>query len=232
MIAVSQWIADKITARYPACRSRVKVVLNGVDVKRFDSDVHAEAGAFLRASWGLEEPLLGLLSAHHPVLKGAETAVRALAEPAVRDLKRPFVLVVAGGRLPSRLHGLARSLGVADRVREVGLFEHSDPLYAACDLLVHPTYYDPCSLVCLEALSMGLPIITTPEGGIREVLGQRGGIVVEEAGNPEALATAIRVLADDEMRQFSSDDARYLALRNRESTRLDAVLDLCRSRVT
>ena len=48
---------------------------------------------------------------------------------------------------------------------------------------------------------------------------------------PVQLRMALRVLAEDEMRRFSSDDARYLALRNRESTRLDAVLDLCRTRV-
>ena len=143
-----------------------------------------------------------------------------------------MVLAVAGGSLPARLRKLARALGVAERVREVGLFDDSAPLYAAADLLLHPTYYDPCSLVCLEALAMGLPLITTPEGGIREVLGQRGGIVVEEAGNPEAIAAALRVLSDDEMRAFSSDDARYLALRNRERTRLDQVLDLCRERIT
>ena len=231
VIAVSEWIAGKIRARYPASKNRVKVVVNGVDVDRFDPELHAEAGARLRASWGLDAPLVALLSAHHPVLKGAETAIRALAEPAAAELERPVVLVVAGGKLPGRLRSLARSLGVAERVREVGLFDDSAPLYAAADLLLHPTYYDPCSLVCLEALAMGLPIITTPEGGIREVMGQRGGIVVEEAGNPEAIAMALRVLAEDEMRRFSSDDARYLALRNRESTRLDAVLDLCRTRV-
>jgi len=230
VIAVSEWIAGKIRAQYPACASRLKVVVNGVDVERFDPAAHAEAGAALRASWGLEAPLVGLLSAHHPVLKGAETAIRALAEPVTRALPRPVALVVAGGSLPSSLRALARRLGVAGQVREVGLFDDPRPLYAAADLLLHPTWYDPCSLVCLEALAMGLPVITTPEGGVREVMGQRGGIVVEEAGNPEAVAMALRVLADDEMRTFSSDDARYLAQRNREATRLDQVLDLCRLR--
>ncbi|MDA1195461.1 MAG: glycosyltransferase family 4 protein [Planctomycetota bacterium] len=228
VIAVSAWIAGKLRAAYPACAPRLRTVLNGVDCEHFERAPHLAAGTRLRAELGLEAPLVGLLVAHHPQLKGAETAVRALAEPAVRDLSRPFVLLVAGGPLPRRLRALARSLGVADRVREVGLQADPRPLYAAVDLLVHPTWYDPCSLVCLEALAMGLPIITTPNNGAREVLGQRGGIVVEEPGNPSALATAIRVLADDELRSFTSDDARYVALKNRESTRLDRVLEICR----
>ena len=41
-------------------------------------------------------------------------------------------------------------------------------------------------LVCLEALAMRLPVITTPINGVREVMGQRGGIVGVEAGrNPD-----------------------------------------------
>ncbi len=232
VIAVSDWIAGRIKARYPACASRITTVVNGVDADHFEPEAHAEAGAALRASWGLEAPLVGLLVAHHPLLKGVETAVRALAEPAVTEQARPVVLVVAGGVIPRRVRALARALGVADRLHAVAALADPRPLYAAADLLVHPTWYDPCSLVCLEALAMGLPVITTPCNGVREIMGRRGGIVLEEPGNAEALAVAMRVLADDEMRAFTRDDARYLALKNRESTRLDRILDICRARAS
>ena len=66
---------------------------------------------------------------------------------------------------------------------------------------------------------MGLPVITTPRNGVREVMGQRGGIVIEEPGNAEALATAIRVLADDELRAFTSERC---AVPGPETPRADA----------
>ena len=43
------------------------------------------------------------------------------------------------------------------------------PYYAAADLYVHPTFYDPCSLVVLEAAACGLPIITSRYNGAAEL---------------------------------------------------------------
>ncbi len=230
VIAVSEMIRNRIRGVYPAATGRTTTVVNGVDVERFEREPFAAAGRDLRAKLGLETPLLGLLLAHHPVLKGAETAIRALAEAKVTALARDVALLVVGGALPGRLVRLARRLGVADRLHTQPALPDPRPLYAAADVLVHPTWYDPCSLVCLEALAMGLPVITTPQNGVHEVMGRRGGIVIEAPDDAGALATALAVLADDEMRAFSSDDARYLAMRNRESTRLDKVLDICRAR--
>jgi len=230
VIAVSDMLRARVKARYPAALARTTTVVNGVDVERFERAPFAAAGAALRTSLGLEAPLVGLLLAHQPVLKGAETAIRALADPRVLALARAFALLVVGGRLPPRLRRLARRLGVADRLRTHAALEDPRPLYAAVDLLVHPTFHDPCSLVCLEALAMGLPVITTPQNGVHEIMGRRGGIVIEAPDDVEALATAIAVLAEDEMRAFTAEDARYLAMRNRERTRLDHVLDICRAR--
>ena len=154
--------------------------------------------------------------------------MRALDETAVRELDPPFHLWVAGGRPPARLRRLAARLGVASAVSWLGDTADARPLYAAADVLLHPTWYDPCSLVCLEALAMALPVITTPPNGVRDIMGHRGGIVVEEPGNAEALAVALRVLADEHMRAATAEDARYIAERNREVTRLDRVLEICR----
>lgn len=230
VIAVSEMVRARIRSAYPDAAARTVTVVNGVDGTHFQREPFAQAGAELRRSLGLEAPLVGLLLAHHPRLKGAETAIRALAEPRVRALTRPAALLVAGGALDGRLRRLAAHLGVADHVREVPAQADPRPLYAAADLLVHPTFHDPCSLVCLEALAMGLPVITTPRNGVREVMGQRGGIVLEAPGDPEALATALGVLADDELRAFTAEDARYVAQKHRQTTRLDRVLDLCRAR--
>jgi len=60
-------------------------------------------------------------------------------------------------------------------------------------------------------------------------MGRRGGIVIEAPGEEDALARALVVLADDDLRAFTREDARYLALRHRAPTRLDRVLEICRA---
>jgi UDP-glucose:(heptosyl)LPS alpha-1,3-glucosyltransferase len=230
VIALSRALAERVRTLYPASARRVTVIPNGVDAARFYR-VPFEAGrpAARRALVGTDDAYVGLLVAHNPRLKGLETALRALARPEVAGLAPSFRLVVAGKGVDRAMRRLASSLGVAGAVTFHGPVEDARPLLAAADVLVHPTWYDPCSTACLEALAMGLPVITTPVNGVAELMGQRGGIVVEEPGNPEAIAVAIRVLADPALRAMTADDARYLAERNRQATRLDQVLDVCRA---
>ncbi|MDJ0972918.1 MAG: glycosyltransferase family 4 protein [Planctomycetota bacterium] len=230
VIAVSHLLAARIASRYPASKERIRTVINGVDGEHFERSASARAGQDLRSRHVQGDALVLLLMAHHPVLKGVDTVIEALGRTEVADdIDRPVHLFVVGGPVPRKAWSRARSLGVASQVHALGQLDDPRVAYAAADVLVHPTWYDPCSLVCLEALAMELPVITTPRNGVRDVMGQRGGIVIEEPGNPEALAVAIRVLADPEMRAFSADDARYLAMKNRETTRLDRVLDICRN---
>ena len=55
----------------------------------------------------------------------------------------------------------AARLGLANRATFLGTVSDLTPYYAAADAYVHPTFYDPCSLVLLEAAASGLPIVTT-----------------------------------------------------------------------
>ena len=74
---------------------------------------------------------------------------------------------------------LARRLGIESRVRFVGPCREVRNCYFASDFLVHPTFYDPCSLVVLEALACGLPVITTRYNGASELLNPpREGYVI------------------------------------------------------
>ena len=61
--------------------------------------------------------------------------------------------------------------------------------YFAADFLVHPTFYDPCSLVVLEALACGLPIITTRYNGASELL---HAAAPQQEGYVLAIRTIIR----------------------------------------
>lgn len=84
------------------------------------------------------------------------------------------------------------------------------------DALVHPTYYDPCSRVVLEALSCGLPCLTTKFNGAAEVMSDgREGFVIDSPDDIGLWARRIRELADEELRRKMS--ARALELREQLS---------------
>jgi UDP-glucose:(heptosyl)LPS alpha-1,3-glucosyltransferase len=77
---------------------------------------------------------------------------------------------------------------------------------------VHPTFYDPCSLVALEAMACGVPLITTRYNGASEFLSSGfEGLVIDDPHNHEALARSMRQLFDPRRRAACSEAARRAA---------------------
>ncbi len=92
---------------------------------------------------------------------------------------------------------LAQRLGVADRVRFVGYCADMRNAYFAADFFVHPTFYDPCSNVVLEAMACGLPVVTTRYNGASELLHPPlEGYVIDDPHDHERLAACLTQLLD------------------------------------
>jgi UDP-glucose:(heptosyl)LPS alpha-1,3-glucosyltransferase len=86
--------------------------------------------------------------------------------------------------------------------------------YRAADFFVLPTRHDPCSLVVLEALAMGLPVISTKQNGASEIMTPGfHGFVLDSADDHPALVAAVRALLDPATRARMR--AACLALRPR-----------------
>jgi len=92
------------------------------------------------------------------------------------------------------------------RVQFLGELANLVPMYSAADIFILPTMYDPFSNACLEALTCGLPVITTRDNGFSEIIedGVHGSIV-DFANNIAGLRDAI---------QFWSEQARRAAARS------------------
>jgi UDP-glucose:(heptosyl)LPS alpha-1,3-glucosyltransferase len=75
------------------------------------------------------------------------------------------------------------------------------PVYAASDIFLLPTIYDPFSNACLEALASGIPVITTRANGFSEVI-ENGvhGSIVDLASDISSLRDAIRFWSDESRR--------------------------------
>ena len=80
----------------------------------------------------------------------------------------------------------------SDRAKFLGEMADLRPTYAAADIFILPTIYDPFSNACLEALASGLPVITTRANGFSEIMEDRiHGSIVDQADNVNDLMTAI-----------------------------------------
>jgi UDP-glucose:(heptosyl)LPS alpha-1,3-glucosyltransferase len=98
--------------------------------------------------------------------------------------------VVAGADV-DRIRSDARASGLAERVVAVP-HRPATELFGAADLLVQPTYRDPCSLATLEALASGVPVLTTTANGAADALTRPEAGETLAVGDPIALADALR----------------------------------------
>lgn len=94
-------------------------------------------------------------------VKAHDTLLRALA----RVASRPVLLIAGEGPLRVELEALAQSLGVAEQVRFLGWRRDVGHLFAACDISVFPSRYEPNGTVVMESWAQGRPLIASRAKG-------------------------------------------------------------------
>ncbi len=210
VLALSKMVQRDLVRWYDVPPERIRLVYNGVDVTRFRPELRGTLGKETRRRLGVRpDETVFLLVAHNFRLKGVPTALQAARRLPKTERWR---VVVVGGRRLSGWRRRAARWGLADRVLFVGATTDVRPYYAAADVFVHPTFYDPCSLVVLEALASGLPVVTTRFNGASELLTPgREGLVLSDPRDVPALTEALRSLAEPSRRRGAAVAARELA---------------------
>ncbi len=135
---------------------------------------------------------LGLLGPR----KGTPELLEALASPTLRPLN--WTAVIAGNGEVDAARRQALAGGIADRVEIPGWVDAAAvaALLAAADIFVLPSHYEGLPVSILEAMSAGLPVVTTPVGAIPElVLADETGLLVPPGSAP-ALAAALAALIE------------------------------------
>ena len=210
VIAISQMVRRHFERFYGAVPDGLRVIHAAIDPQRFAAEDRTLRRSEQRRSLGVgpDEPV-GLFVAMNYRLKGLGPLIRSLAYV---PREKPFRLAVVGHPKDGAYRRLAERLGVADRIRFLGFRADPKDTYFAADFLIHPTFYDPCSLVALEALACGLPVITSRFNGAAELLDPpESGLVVGDPHDAPALGGAIAQMLDPDYRTAAAEAARRKA---------------------
>lgn len=193
IVAVSHDLARFLTEGLGLSDGAIDVVYNGIDLPQPPSvaeraRLRAEVRAELALASGTE---LALAVGNLYPVKDHATLLQAAA------LRSGLAVAIAGrGGEEQRLRALAGALGVADRVRLLGLRDDVARLLAAADVFVQPSRSEGLPLAVLEAMAAGLPVVASRVGGIHEAVvdGETGLLV--GPGEPDVLAAAIARVLD------------------------------------
>ncbi len=145
--------------------TRFHVLPPGITRREFSEEKRAAARARLRGEkgWTGEERLLLLVGSGFRV-KGLDRAIHALAS-LPETLRAKTRLVVVGQNRPDEFAVLAQKLSVDDRVHFLGGRLDVPDWMLAADLYFHPARSESAGMVLLEAMTAGLPVLTTDTCG-------------------------------------------------------------------
>ena len=212
VLGCSDYISEKIRARFPEHGDRIGTLYNGVTVNRVPSRRHGsnkirllhvgrvspEKGHHLLVAafneLVEEHPNLSLTLVGHESLVPLDMALDLFGEAEVEAL-RPFYTGSYLDRLQASL-----TPGARERVRFVGgvPYEEAAAFYRDADIFVFPSIFEAFPIPPIEAMAEGLPVVASAVGGtVESVRHDETGLLVRR-GDQEGLTSALRRLIQDQ----------------------------------
>ncbi|MEE9904491.1 MAG: glycosyltransferase [Chlorobium sp.] len=161
-LAVTKWIEPE----------KIRVIYNGLDCRQLDirsNEPFPKPASFIIAA-------AGSLTAR----KGFDMLIRSFAAFLRNSPDADAALIIAGdGQQLIELKQLVKTLNIDDKVVLTGFLDNPYPLYKTCDIFVSTSSSEGISNALLEAMYLGSVPVSTPSGGIEEIIldGENGFLV-------------------------------------------------------
>lgn len=168
-IVCSSYMHEQVRTLFGVPESRLETIPNGVAVDEFAPP--ADEVRDLRRTLADDATHLVLFAGRLEYEKGVQTVLHAL-ERLVDRVGAVRFLIAGVGTYSDELRGLVDELGLRHRVQFTGFLEERALRlhYAAVDVAVAPSLYEPFGLVATEAMACGTPVVVSDTGGLREIV--------------------------------------------------------------
>ena len=208
IIAISEMVKRDILKHYNLPEGRVKVVYNGVDLHRFNPSNAKYFRGELRQKLKIsDEEVMILFVGSGFERKGLEYLIKSAQYIKQKNWR---LVLVGKGKWKRYLNFTSKENRV--KITHLEPVDEIEKIYAAADFFVLPSIYEPFGNANLEALASGLPIITSRNCGVAEIVTpQKEGVILEEPSDSKAMAKAIDYLMGSKNREPMKKSARLLA---------------------
>jgi len=203
IIAPSESDASYLEYLYEAEPSHITVIPPGVDTEVFRPVAKADARKVVGAK--IDEKIVMFVGRIEP-LKGIDMLMYAIKVVNRDEPDLPLKLYIVGGDISQnismwsaelkKLEKLRKLLRIPDVVKFVGQKPQHELVnyYNAADVVVMPSHYESFGMTALEAMTCGVPVITTNVAGISSLIDERKNALLTSVNNPLLLASQIEYL--------------------------------------
>ena len=196
VICISQMVKQDVLRHYDIAPEKLHVIYGGIDTEAFHPRLRDEHRLALRKQLGISP------SAPVAIHVGSGFERKGVTGFLMAAAKVPglHAIVVGRDKHMARYQAFAYSLGLMDRVIFTGGLSDVRPYYAASDVFVMPTLYEPFGLVFGEAMACGLPVVASTKSGAADWI-EHGvdGFVVDALDTPKIANCIEAAIADPTM---------------------------------
>lgn len=176
-------VRNEILRTYATPAEKIEVVHNGVEWEQLSSDFE---NSFLEKR---KKPFQFLFIGNGFRRKGLLFLLQGLEQIKQEDLK---CTVVGKDKEMHFFKKIVQKLGLKEKVIFTGPKASVIPYYQAADALVIPSIYDPFANVTIEAMAMGLFVVSSQYNGAKEILTKDTGEVIEKLTDPQSIAQSLK----------------------------------------
>lgn len=191
IFANSRMVQAQILEHYKVDPHKIEVIHNGVEWHEMENAFQSKEASKQKfcKKFQIDPNAFHFLFIGNGYLrKGLGVLLSALSRLKMEDF---HLSVVGKDNRQELFQAKAVQLGLKNKVRFFGAIEDITPFYQLSDALVIPSFYDPFANVTVEALAMGLFIISSKQNGGHEILTQENGIVIEDLMDVDSVVHAL-----------------------------------------
>lgn len=198
IIAMSNLVKNEIIKWHGIGSEKIDVVYSGVDTKLFSPKNRKKYRKEIREKFGIDNERVLLFVGSPFRRKGLNYLIESLF-----SVDQDYKLMILGKSLErdsiERYLKQANSFGAAKNIIYAGFSKEVYKYFAASDIFVFPTLYEPFGLVILEAMASGLAVITSSPsycGAAELIENNKSGLLLQNPRNPEEIAEKINLLLE------------------------------------
>ena len=191
IIAPSEFVKKQILSSFNTDESKIKIIRNGVDLKRFYPNVELRKNTRNNLNIRDKKPVFSFVSTNHR-LKGLEYLLQAAR--ILKDKKYEFELIIAGGGDDKYFQRMINRLELSDIILNLGKVKEIEKVYNASDIFIYPTLFDTSAMVILEAMACSNVPVVSVYAGSSEIINENNGLLITDPANPEEIASKMEIL--------------------------------------
>ena len=205
VLVVSEALKEEILKlNIPNIENKVKINWNTVDIEKFQPNEEYKFKKELKIA--KDQPIILFIG---NIIKRKNIATILDAKKLLKE--DCTLLVVGDGPLINSLKSKVESEKISD-VIFTGARNDIEHIIPSSNLLILPSYSESFGLVLIEALSCGKPVIGSNVGGIKEIITEDVGLLVEPTDSKELAKAIDLILSNDEVMEKFQSNARKRAI--------------------